>query len=29
MAFPEEFVTKHNCSSLKIIGTVGEPSLFF
>nr|CAD2172855.1 unnamed protein product [Meloidogyne enterolobii]CAD2189064.1 unnamed protein product [Meloidogyne enterolobii] len=25
MAFPEEFVTKHNCSSLKIIGTVGEP----
>uniref|UniRef100_A0A1I8BJ98 acetate--CoA ligase n=1 Tax=Meloidogyne hapla TaxID=6305 RepID=A0A1I8BJ98_MELHA len=25
MAFPEEFVTKHDCSSLKLIGTVGEP----
>jgi acetyl-CoA synthetase len=25
MAFPNEMVTKHCCSSLKLIGTVGEP----
>jgi acetyl-CoA synthetase len=25
MAYTEEFVNKHNCSTLKIIGTVGEP----
>jgi acetyl-CoA synthetase len=25
MAFPDELVTSHNCSSLKVIGTVGEP----
>lgn len=25
MAFPDELVTKHDRSSLKIIGTVGEP----
>lgn len=25
MGFPEKFVTDHNCSTLKVIATVGEP----